>query len=200
MSSAFGIQDLAQAIEREENVNPSYNNPGAITSNGSLITFPSLDAGVSALDNQLNRAISGASPYYNPNESLEQFEETYTGGDLNAGSNVASFLGVPSSTPISTFAGSGTLATPTTSGSTTSSSSTTPASTRPFWTYLPGFNELYNFVTGGSTSTASSTGKFIVDGVVVIVGLILIAGAVFGFKSLQTTVVEGVKGGLGAAG
>src|SRR5271168_3515296 len=103
-----GYATLAAAIAREENVNPSYNNPGAIMSGGTLNTYDTPEEGESALENLLQNAISGNSKYYNPNESIQDFENTYTGGDTNAGSNVASFLGVPSSTPISTFGGQGT--------------------------------------------------------------------------------------------
>lgn len=183
---AFPIESLAQAIEREENVNPSYNNPGAITSGGSLVQFPSLEAGQTALQNQLQRAVSGQSPYYNPNESLEQFEETYTGGDMNAGTNVASFLGVPSTTPLSSFSAqnnSTSMATPDTSTSTLQSL----------------LDKLKNYETStGAAKTASSVFGLsvgFVDIVVILVGLILIAGSVFGFKQLQTTVVDGARAG-----
>lgn len=195
MGLSLTIESLAQAIEREENVNPSYNNPGAITSNGSLITFPTLQAGQTALQNQLQTDVSGASKYYSPNETLEQFEETYTGGDLNAGKNVSSFLGIPSTTPIGSFANPASSATSATLPASSSTTNTSP-STRPFWTYLPGFEELYNFFTG--TSSAPSSRNIVVDGVTIAVGIVLLTGAVFGFKNVSNTVIEGVKTGAKA--
>lgn len=193
----LSLDSLAAAIEREENVNPAKNNPGAITSGGVVATYPTTQAGQSALINQLQRATSGASPYYSPSESLEQFEETYTGGDLNAGSNVASFLGVPSTTPMSSFTNvpSNQPSAPSATGSPSLWSQALNYILNPTQAGVDAANAM-----GAGSPVGGSTSKYsIVDGIVVVVGLILLAGAVFGFKNIQDTVVSGVRTGAGAA-
>lgn len=92
---------LAQAIAQEEN-SQWPNNPGAIEDTAGVpIDFGSPQAGMTALENKLQYDASGQSSIYDPSMSLAQFETTYTGGDPNAGNNVASILGVPASTPLS---------------------------------------------------------------------------------------------------
>lgn len=214
MGSSLAIQDLAAAIAREEGVNPAYNNPGGISGTGDTGTsfgaglgiYSSPETGEDALENLLSNAISGNSKYYTPDEPLSDFMTTYTGGNTNAGNTVSNILGVPTSTPISAFGipanttqttSPASSSNPTTSSPTTSNTST--SSSRPLWTYLPGFDDLYNLFnnTGGATTTVAgrSQQEWLVDAVVVIVGIVLIAGAVFGFKTLTTTVVEGVRTG-----
>lgn len=53
------ITDLAAAITRFENVNPRYNNPGAIwdMSTNSIKQFPTYDAGYQALLNTINAKV-----------------------------------------------------------------------------------------------------------------------------------------------
>lgn len=92
---------LAQAIAQEEN-SQWPNNPGAIEDTAGVpIDFRSPQAGMTALEKKLQFDASGQSSVYDPSMSLSDFEHTYTGGDPNAGNNVASILGVPSSTPLS---------------------------------------------------------------------------------------------------
>lgn len=205
MGAALTVQNLAAAIEREENTaDTSLNNPGAITgANGQLNAYPTIQAGQQALTNQLNYDVTGESKYYSPDESLEQFEETYTGGDLNAGSNVASFLGIPASTPIGSFSpqigGSGFASQPSSTTSPATSTST-PSATA---SSTPSISQYIQAWLGGPKSAAwkvaypnsNTNSNILVDGIVIVVGIVLIAGAVFGFKTLQTTVVQGVKDG-----
>ena len=204
-SFSLTLQDLEAAITREENVNPAYNNPGAIMSGGSLAQYPTPQAGQNALENLLTGAITGQSQYYQPNESLEQFEETYTGGDINAGSNVASILGIPSTTPINSF---GTVA------ASVQPNAQNPA-TAPTTLQQIGaaFNDqfgpsIFGATVGPSVSNPTASyssvtlpggGKYqipsVLDVVAVVAGLVLLAGMVFGFRTLTTTVVQGAKKG-----
>lgn len=92
---------LAQAIAQEEN-SQWPNNPGAIEDTAGVpIDFGSPAAGMTALEKKLQFDASGQSSVYDPSMSLSDFEHTYTGGDPNAGNNVASILGVPVTTPLS---------------------------------------------------------------------------------------------------
>lgn len=188
---------LAQAIAREENVAPSYNNPGGINDANGIITYPTQQAGQSALENLLTNALSGTSQNYSPNESIQDFENTYTGGDPNAGNNVASFLGVSPSTPINSF---GDVV------SAQQNSASAPS------TYAQALAGIQNGILGpqgtnlypqGSATTPNLFGSklggytipSVTDIVAILAGLVLLGGAVFGFKQLSTTVVTGVKKG-----
>jgi len=72
------------------------NNPGSITSGGSLIQFETEQAGWNALYNQIESMISGQSSYYDTGMSILDVAKVYTGGDKSdAWANiVASRLGV----------------------------------------------------------------------------------------------------------
>lgn len=190
MSTTYNA--LANAIAKEEN-SQWPNNPGAITdSNGNKIDFGSLSAGMTALQNKLSYDASGQSKVYSPTMSLSDFENVYTGGDANAANNVASMLGVSTSTTLSQLSdqslytldpntinlgpgnsvslGNGTATTTTPDGTVSGSGS---------------LNLLSNFETWLSSSSANI--------VSVVVGFILIAGAVFSFSSVKDTVVSTAK-------
>src|SRR5579862_526367 len=77
------------------------NNPGDISSGGGIATFPTVDAGWAALDNQLTLIANGASSYYSPDMTLAQIGAVWANGDPNWASNVANALGV---SPDTTFA------------------------------------------------------------------------------------------------
>lgn len=209
MSTTFpGLQSIMQAIAREENVNPVYNNPGAITdSSGALIQYPDLQTGTQAFQNQITRALSGNSPYYSPNMSINEFENTYTGGDPNAGKNVASFLGVPPTTSIGNVANSQPSSNPS-----QPSSAGTGIAGLPTWaqSIINNANAAFgnNAIAAGiqnlTGSTSSGTkipfiGVTVVDIVAVVAGLVLLAGAIFGFKNVQETVVGAAKRGAEVA-
>lgn len=70
-------------------------------SNGSKVSYPTMDAGIQAGDQLLQNAAAGESQYYSPTETLSQFGNTYSGGDPNWANNVGSYLGIPTSTPMS---------------------------------------------------------------------------------------------------
>jgi hypothetical protein len=202
MSSTFTIDSLAAAIAREENVNPAYNNPGGLSGAGDTGTsfgaglgiYSTPQAGMSALEKQLALDASGASSVYSPDETLQQYMQTYTGGNANAGTVVGSILGVPSSTTIGAFAPStnpqSSSASLPASASGNSSSSATSQSTSLIQTLLA------KLIPGYKPNAGSN---IVVDSVTVVVGLILITGAVFGFKAIQETVVSGVKSGASLA-
>lgn len=80
---------------------PSANNPMDLMPGGTEATYPTIDAGLQAGDTMLSRIAQGLSSNYSPNESLAQFGNTYSGGNPNFASNVASSLGVSTSTPMS---------------------------------------------------------------------------------------------------
>jgi hypothetical protein len=205
-SPTYSIASLAEAIANEENNNPQYNNPGAIMPGGVMATYPTPEAGESALENLLNNAIGGNSQYYNPTMTLEQFEETYTGGDTNAGNNVADYLGVPVSTPISAF-GQNSQLNPAANLGTQLGTPNTATAAQSADTLDSPWTQALNAVTAASpaasvaslgTQAATAVQKAfglpsLTDTVVILAGLVLLAGAVFGFKTLTSTVVEGAR-------
>lgn len=79
------------------------NNPGDIMSDGSMIVYPTLDAGWNALYNQVGLFLSGGSgTRYSPDMSISQIAQTYVGTSdwPNWATNVANYLGVSTDTPI----------------------------------------------------------------------------------------------------
>jgi hypothetical protein len=110
-----GLSPLGQAIATAEGAPPSTNNPGDLelgdigfgtytAAGGQLITnFPTLAAGQTALENQINLIASGASKAgYTPSMSIAQVGNLYTGSSSGAwANNVASALGI---TPDTNFA------------------------------------------------------------------------------------------------
>lgn len=64
-----------------------------------ITVFPNVAAGWAALEKQISSIFAGRSRYYTPDESLQDFGVTYSGGSQRYGANLASFLGLsPSST------------------------------------------------------------------------------------------------------
>jgi len=179
------------------------NNPYNLTdTSGNLLSFSKLEEGLAAGDQYLKNAIAGINKNYTPGESLGEFESTYTGDDPNAPSNLAKILQTNTSTPVSAYStGPGLTAAQVASASSASTS--------------PTFKDLLNGITGyalggpSGAAVGAATGKpinflgisiSVVDVVAVLAGLVLLAGAVFGFRNLTTTVITGVKKGaeLGA--
>lgn len=73
-------------------------------SNGQLLSFPSMQAGQQAAYNQILKAATGQSPYYDPNASIASAVQTYTGNGPNAVQNVAAASGLDLSQPLSSLA------------------------------------------------------------------------------------------------
>lgn len=206
----MSLNSLAQAIAQEEQglvngslnsntVGMSANNPlnlemgdigyGTATAAGGqqLTIFASLQDGWDAATNMLNKDVSGNSSIYSPNMTLQEYMNTFTGGNQNAGNTVASILNVPSSTPISSFGNAVQSTQPSSTASTTTTAPSNSSSTPSGWWdtlkgYLPG--------TGAPGVT---------DIVAIIAGLVLISGMVFGFRQLAVTVQQGVKSGAALA-
>lgn len=201
MSTTYNA--LAAAIAREEN--SSYpNNPGGLmdSSGTTPLTFPDQQSGFQALVDKLQYDASGNSITYSPTMSLSDYEAKYTGGDPNAANNVASFLGVPTSTTLANLndqalnavnnqyqldptalplpgggavniTPNGTLTTSGVGGTQTSQVSGS------------GFiSQIENWLTNSSANVVS-----------VLIGLVLIAGAVFSFSTVRDTVVGVAKRG-----
>lgn len=183
---------LTNAIILEEN--SSYpNNPGALMdAAGNPVQFPNLQAGIDSLNSKIGFDLSGASTVYSPNESLTQFENTYTGGDPNAANNIASMLGVSPSTPVGQL----------------NNANVVPSNT--FWNRIKNwFQNAYGnpdtvgaiggsaqVGTGGTATgnpaTQSESGKgglshIAIDAVAILLGLILIAISVVGLSKVQET-------------
>jgi hypothetical protein len=196
-STVSPLQALANAQAQEEGFNVhgslpnTLNNPGDLEdSSGNLLQFATPESGMSALLSKLSNIASGNSTVYNPSESLAEFENTYTGGDPNAASNVASILGngVTPQTPLSSILGASQSATPTASSSSATSGASTAASNA-----VSFLSSLF----GGASSL--DTSQYLIRGAAIAGGLILIAGAVFGFDKVQSTIITTAKRGSEAA-
>ena len=219
-TGSISFDSFANAIAGEENIASglqSSNNPyalelgdqglGTTTAAGGnqLTNFGSLQDAYNALLKMFTSDVNGNSSIYSPSMSIGQYMTTYTGGNTNAGNTVAQQLGVPSSTPITAIgttpgSGIGSVYNPAT-GQATNPVTGKPLNTgnsiyAQFLASLPSWAQ--KLLGGGATGQAESS-SLVLDAVAIVVGLILIAGAVYGFKSLSTTVVEGVKRGAEVA-
>lgn len=216
MATLPTLAQLEQAIFSEEGgtnaAGYASNNPADLmNTSGELQSFSSLTEGETALTGYLQNAASGANQNYYPGESLGEFETTYTGGDPNAAQNLSSLLGgvntetttlgsivnntgytgaetlpsLPEETPLGIGEGPATTGTVdiSPSGAVTTTgvngSQTAQASTSTSWI----------------TSIENWLSAAVPREVAILVGVILIAGAVFGFHEISTTVVQGVKKG-----
>lgn len=193
MSTTYNA--LTSAIMLEEN--SSYaNNPGALmNANGEPLQFPNLQAGIDALNRKIGFDVSGASKVYSPNESLSQYESTYTGGDPNAANNIASMLGVSPSTPVGQL----------------SDQNVSPSNS--FWQRVKNmFANAYGnpdltsgiggsaqvglgggTLTHNTTTDSSKTSHIFIDAVCILLGLILVAISVFGLSKVQDASISVAK-------
>lgn len=206
MSSSYNA--LAAAIMQEEN-SQWPNNPGAIESaSGQPINFGSYQAGQNALLQKLQYDLSGQSGVYSPNMTLSQFENVYTGGDPNAATNIGSMLGVSTSTPMSQLSDQN--LTPSSNPITrfwnwlNQPSAANQAGVYPIDPMSPisvGTNPASNVpqsarvdIGGPNSAYAPSQGSALFANIAaVLVGLVLIAGAVFTFSQVKETVVSAAK-------
>jgi hypothetical protein len=168
------VDALAQAIAQNEGYNVAgslpntLNNPGDLESNGTLNSYSTPASGWAALESKLNNIASGNSTTYPASETLGQFASTYTGGNPTAASNIASSLGngVTPSSIMSDILGAGVgVATGDALGSAGD------------W-----ISQLF-----GNSDT------IVVRISVIVAGLIFIAGALFSFDSVKTTVINTAK-------
>lgn len=163
-----------------------------MNSDGSPLTFSSLNEGVSALQNYVNNAMGGTSNYYSPNETLAQFENTYTGGDPNAANNIASMLGVSPSIPMSSLSDQNL-------GSVSSGVNVQPK----WWKWLlPGSTVLNDAGQAAQNMKSQASGLLLLGRLLepqntaaFLIGLILVAAAVFGIDKVQDTAITTAKRG-----
>lgn len=209
MSTTYNA--LASALTQFEN-SSHPNNPGALENNsGQMIDFPSYDAGYSALLDKLGFDASGQSSTYNPNMTLQDFVNKYTGtqtGDPNNyAPGLASQLGVPTSTTLGQLAdqnlyqsqtGNNPVTIPNVSGlsaptySPEASGVAAASGSVPANTTAPG---LANVDTSGGGWFA----EHIASITAIIIGIVLIGGAIFTFKAVSNTVVTVAKKGAEVA-
>lgn len=103
-----GLSPLAQAISNNEGYGTpaavtinAYNNPGSIEDgSGNLIQYQSIEDGIAALENQVNKMVYGGSSVYSPDMTIAQAAPIYTGNGPNAAQNWASSLGVSTDTTL----------------------------------------------------------------------------------------------------
>lgn len=187
---------LAAGLTKFEN-SQHPNNPGALEdNNGNMLDFGSLDAGYAALQSKLNFDASGQSTVYNPNMTLQQFVNTYTGTQTGANNNyaqgLADNLGVTTDTPLGQLSDQnlGQLSAPTYSpeaSGTAAASGSVPANT-----IAPG---LANVDTSGGGWFA----EHIASVTAIVIGVVLIGGAIFTFKAVSNTVVTVARKGAEVA-
>lgn len=193
MSTTYNA--LAAAIAQEEN-STWVNNPGALQDAfGNPINFGSYQSGYNALLNKLQYDISGQSQVYSPNMTLGQFENVYTGGDTNAGNNVASMLGVPATTPVSQLSdqalqqNTGFLQNAINLAKNAVNNVLHMGTPNPADAAAMEQGKVpdYTKTQGGSVSAIGA------DIAAVLVGLVLIAGAVFTFSQVKETIITAAK-------
>ena len=183
MSSTYNA--LTAAIANEEN-STWPNNPGALKdSSGNKMTFPSLEDGYQALQDKIQYDASGQSTVYSPAMTLADFEKIYTGGDQNAANNIGSMLGVSTSTTLANLSDQA-LNFPSLPGTPTSSNPATQDSGTPSGVQPSKDGGMF---AGLETWLVSSSANI----VAVIIGLVLIAGAIFGLSQVRDTVISGAK-------
>ena len=101
---------MAQAIANQENSESDWNNPGDLTASfgyptlgvaisAGVLKFKNCSDGWNALYAQLSAIVNGQSRY-TTNTTLADFGFAYSGGDPNWAKNVASDLGVDTSTTL----------------------------------------------------------------------------------------------------
>jgi hypothetical protein len=205
-SSAFAAEVAKfEGFGKPNTVPTIANNPGdlelgdigyGVTSaaNGNKITnFPTVDAGIAALNNQTSKMVNGGSSVYNPSMSISQASQLYT-GNPNAWDGLATNLGVTPSSPLSSVAGS----------------TAKPVTTTFDSPFLAGVNKVLNYFGAGSkevNSTDATGGATIANtwlgrGVFIVLGMLLIAAGIFSFSKTQPVIQEfakGVKEGATAA-
>lgn len=186
---------LAQAIAQEEN-SQWPNNPGAIEDTAGVpIDFGSPQAGMTALEKKLQFDASGQSLIYDPNMSLADFESTYTGGDPNAGNNVASILEVSPLTTLSALNDQSLSSVQALGGAPSSSSGTS---------WQDAQNAIKNAMSQGSNPSGGfSQGilNWLLSSrlVIGIIGIICIAVGLMMFKTTGVIIQTAAKGAVKAA-
>lgn len=189
---------LAAAIAKAE----GYGTPGAIptvannpgdlalgdqgygTMGAGITVFPDLSSGIAALENQVTKMTTGTSHVYTPDETLADAGNTYASGDSNWASNVASALGVPTSTTLGSLAngssssgvGAGILSALSNGAAGSQAATAVSAAT-------------------GAQTISSALSSWSVSRVVfIILGFLFVAAGIFSFKTGQQVITEFGKG------
>lgn len=183
------------------------NNPGDIfdPTTGQLQSFPTLQQGWDALDAQVGKYLTGQSQYADGTTPIAQLAPIYTGNDNPEGwaSAVAQGVGVTpqdsiataaSSTPSPSllskwgqyFSGSGASAPGSSSGAPGFLSGLLPGSI---------LGNLTGAGTVGQVFSSLLSSRFVIGAI----GVLLIAGGVFGFRAVQDTVVSSARTARDAA-
>lgn len=157
---------------------------GTITAQGGqqITVFGSLQDGWNALENQLNKIFNGTSQYYNPNQSLSQFGNIYSGGNPTYGTNLANKLGVTPDTTLGQVQNQ-------------TASTGAPSGNPLDWSQ---FNQQ---VFGQDLSGSSLLTNSLVTSrlLIAVVGLLLIAAGLFSFKQTQVVLQTASKAAKTAA-
>lgn len=166
------------------------NNPGALFSNGASQSFSSLAEGWSALQSQIDDWLNGGSQYANPDTTILELAKSYTGNDSPEtwASNVANFLGV---TPDTTL------------GELQQQGLTAPLNNTSPTDWFGSNNPLSNFLNKylgkkSSSDTPSGTSNIPMRLAFAVLGLLLIAGGIFGFDSSKELVIKTAKSAVEA--
>lgn len=165
----------------------THNNPCDIEDkHGNIMSFGSIAEGYAACSSKMQFDLSGNSHIYSPSQTVSQFESTWSGGDPNAGNTLAHLLGVSADTPMQSVIDNtdGTQTVNTPDGSYTVDRKNAPST-----------SGIGNAISAMLPDTVSSFfAAHLSDVVAILAGLVLLAGAVFGFRAITTTVIETAKG------
>jgi hypothetical protein len=191
MSTLPGLSPLGSVIAQTEgygvpNAIPTVaNNPGDLengdvgygtmtTANGGQVTiYPSLSSGVTALENQVSLMLNGGSSVYSPNMTVAQANSTYTGGATST--SWANSLGVDPNTLLGSLANKA-------------------------QSIASGVQTAASVANGDSTGLPSWLANFsLEDGVMIVIGLLLIAAGIFSFKTAQSATINVVRTAAKAA-
>jgi hypothetical protein len=193
-SGSSALDAIAQAIAQNEGYNVQgslpnrLNNPGDLTSNGQLLSYDTPASGWSALVSKLQNIFSGNSKVYSPNMTLNQFTDVYTNNDPNAANNIASNLGVNPSDTLQQIYNK------LLNGTQSFSDTMQGAANKLNDTLQKGAQDAVNIgMFNGDPFSVSSS--IVVRAIAVVAGLLLIAGAIWGFDNLRDTAVSTAKKG-----
>lgn len=190
MSTTYNA--LADAIVQIEN-SQWPNNPGALKDlHGNKIEYPSFQEGYDALLTKLAYDASGASSIYSPEMTLKDFETLYTGGDTNAANTLAAKLGVPSDTLFKNLSDQN-LEQPSQTDTSSVTQNEPTTIQKIFAETLGKLFPLPGNTNPDGTKNADMPNSIFANVTAVLIGLVLIAGAVFSFSQVKETVINTAK-------
>lgn len=139
------------------------NNPGDLSSNGTVTTYATPQDGMSALTSKLQNIANGNSSVYSPDMTIAQMGDKWANGDTNWMQNVAAKLGVSPDSTIGKLLGA----------------SIDDAN-----------NASVTSIVGNAVTSAHSSiiGRYLEDAIFVLIGLMLITAGVFAFKNSSSVI------------